>query len=328
MRQQQVKWVFNITLCIWVSLIAMTVHAVEKKASADDNVALVNGVAITRAEFDKEFGLFEKQMSAQGQAIPEARLLELKSRIINSLIDQELLSQECKKHDIQVEQAVIDASVSELRDKFNSDEDFIHALKEMNLTRDNLQLKIKQNMAAKKLIETQVKNTAEIPEKESRAFYDAHPDYFQTPEQVKVSHMLIKVAADADDQTKTKAREMMEKIVKQIKKGGDFSEIAKEYSESDIKPEGGEMDYFSRGQLMKPIEDAAFALKSGEVSDIINTEHGLHVLKLTDKKPEGVMAYAEVKGKISEFLKQKNMKEKVDAYLEGLRRSAKIEKMM
>ena len=91
---------------------------------------------------------------------------------------------------------------------------------------------------------------------------------------------------------------------------------------------GGDLGYFTRGQMVKPFEDAAFAMKPGEVSAVVETKFGYHLIKVTDKKPETTMSYDDVKERLEEFLKQRKMQEEINVYVKRLEETAKIERFV
>ena len=113
-----------------------------------------------------------------------------------------------------------------------------------------------------------------------------------------------------------------------MKKGEDFATLAKTYSEGPSGPKGGELGYFRRGQMVKPFEEAAFSLQPNETSGIVETQFGYHLIKVSDKKPAKKMAYAEVKDRLGEHLKNQKRDSEASAYIETLRKDAKIEKFL
>jgi len=113
-----------------------------------------------------------------------------------------------------------------------------------------------------------------------------------------------------------------------LKKGDDFAALAKKYSEGPSGARGGDLGYFSRGQMVKPFEEAAFALKPGHVSDIVETQFGFHLIKLVDKKPEGMVAYKDIKDKLSEYLKSEKVQKEITNHVENLKKHAKIKKFV
>ena len=181
-------------------------------------------------------------------------------------------------------------------------------------------------MAIQELVKTQVVDKIDVSDAEMKQYFDSHPEEFKQPEQVKASHILIKVAADADPAQKDEARQKIEDIQKKLKKGEDFSTMAREHSEGPSASRGGDLGYFSRGQMVKPFEDAAFALKTDQLSDVVETQFGYHLIKVYDHKDETLLSYNDVKADLNKHLKQQKTQAEVDTYIKGLRESADIKK--
>ncbi len=302
--------------------------AAEKKTKPEEKVALVNDIVIPRSDFDNELKQLQKRMAMQGQTIDEAQLTELNHTIVSRLIDQELLYQESRKKGLSIESQKVTEAMTDLKKSFRNEEDFKKAISEMNLTENSLSAKIEKTMVIKKLIDTELVQKIQVKEPEIKAFYDGHPDYFKVNEQAKASHILIKVPANADDAQKAKAKKEIEGIQLKLKNGESFAELAKSSSQCPSSAKGGDLGFFRRGQMVKPFEDAAFALEPGQTSDIVETEFGYHLIQLAEKKPAGTVPYEEAKTKISEFLKQQQMETSIKQYLESLRASAKIKEFL
>jgi peptidyl-prolyl cis-trans isomerase C len=166
-----------------------------------------------------------------------------------------------------------------------------------------------------------------IPDREIRTFYDTHPNSFKKSEQVRASHILIKVDSQAEPSVKEEKKAKLRKIQKRLKGGEDFGVLAKEFSECPSNSKGGDLGYFGSGKMVKPFEDAAFKLKTGEVSDIVETQFGYHLIKVVDKKPASVMGYEDVKDKIGQYLKQEKTAKQLKGYIEELRKKAVIERV-
>ena len=118
------------------------------------------------------------------------------------------------------------------------------------------------------------------------------------------------------------------KIQQKLENGEDFTALAKEFSQDPSGAEGGDLGYFGRGQMVKPFEDAAFSLKVGNLSNIVKTKFGYHLIKVTDKKPETTVPYQEAKPNLDNFLKRKKVQEKIGAYISQLEEKAKIERFL
>jgi len=142
------------------------------------------------------------------------------------------------------------------------------------------------------------------------------------------SHILIKAEQDADKAKTLEAKEKIEMIQKRVKKGDDFAALAKEFSEGPSAPKGGDLGYFGPGRMVKPFETAAFKMEPGEVSDIVKTRFGYHLIKVMDKKPAKQVTFEEVQDKLQQFLKQQKVQKEVEAYIKQLKESAKIERFL
>jgi peptidyl-prolyl cis-trans isomerase C len=195
----------------------------------------------------------------------------------------------------------------------------------MNLSEATIGSQIQRDLAIKELIDTQFVQKITVSDEEMKVYYDSNPDSFKKPEQVKASHILIKVEPQADASQKAGARKKLEMIQGKLKKGEDFGTLAKEYSEGPSNTKGGDLGYFSRGQMVKPFEEAAFALKQGEVSEIVETRFGYHLIKVTDKTTETTIAYNEIKDNLGRFLKQEKLRKEMTLYIASLKKNAKVE---
>ena len=174
----------------------------------------------------------------------------------------------------------------------------------IGMSEDALAQKITRGVAIEELIKTHIIQEIAVSEEESRAFYDQNASMFEKPEQVKASHILIKTAEDATEDQKMEARKKIDDVRKKAVEGEDFAVLAKEYSEGPSNARGGDLGYFSRGQMVKPFEDVAFALKDGEISDVVETQFGYHIIIVTDHRPASVVDYETAKAQIEERLKQ------------------------
>lgn len=164
-----------------------------------------------------------------------------------------------------------------------------------------------------------------IEDAKADEFYKQNIEKFKKPESVKASHILLK-CDKADTAGCKKAEEKIKDLRKKIVAGGDFAAIAKANSDCPSKEQGGDLGEFGRGQMVKPFEDAAFAMKQGDLSQPVKTDFGWHIIKVTGKTVAGTVPYAEVKDQIKNMLKNKDVSAKIRAYLEEMKKGAKIER--
>ncbi len=307
---------------------AATEKSGESAQTPKDNIATVNGVAITRAEFDKEIEAIHQRLLMQGQKPDEAQTSEIKNNVLDNLITRELLWQESQKSGVKITDSAVDEEIANWKKQFSDEAQFKTILASMNVSEEDLKAQMKQRLSVQTFLDKKLEEKIAVSDKEVKEYYDSHPDDFKQPEQVKASHILVKVDSKADEAGKAQARKKIEDIEKQVKKGEDFAVIAKSSSDCPSKENGGDLGYFSRGQMVKPFEDAAFALKTGEVSKIVETRFGYHLIKAVDKKADKTLSYDEVKDELKDYLKQQKKVKEIGDYSQELKGKAKIEKFL
>jgi len=288
------------------------------------NAALVNGKAIPMSDYQAGIDQLDRQISMTGRQPDEKEMPALKQRILDNLISRELLSQEVAKKGIKVDDAEVNAQLETVK-KGSSPEDFANSLKQMNITEKDLKEHFASQLAIKKLVDKELTSKVAVTPEEVKAFYDKNPEVFKTPEMIRASHILVKVDKTATAEQKAKALEKIQSVQKRLQAGEDFAQVAKEVSDCPSKAEGGDLNFFQKGQMVAPFEDTAFALKTGETSGIVETEFGYHIIKVTDKKAPGTLSFDEVKSRIEQHIKSEKMSQEFPKYIDTLKAKAKIE---
>lgn len=305
-----------------------TAQKAENSATAETPsgpAAKVNGVEIPTIDLERA----TKALIAQNQIPPQAVTPEIakqfKEAALNQLIGAELLYQEGKKHPVKDLDKRVDEKLNQYKSRIPDKAEFDKALKSAGITMDELKALTVKEITVSELVDSQMKDKATVTDTDAQKFYDENKDKFVTAESIRASHILIGVDQNASDADKKKAREKAEAILKQVKEGKDFAELAKANSTCPSSAQGGDLGYFGKGQMVKPFEDAALALKPAETSGIVETQFGYHIIKLTDKKPEQTVTFGEAKERIVDYLKRQKMQKLVGEYVEGLRKNAKVE---
>ena len=307
--------------------------AADKKAAkpADESskkVAIVNGTVIMQSDMDRGMEGVIQRRARTGAPMDEAQLKSIRMDVLNNLINRELLNQESKKQKITITDNQVNGKLSSIKQRFKGDAEFKEMLTKMKLTEAQIKTQLQEDLAIQTLIDKQIVEKINVSEQDAQAYYDTHPEAFKQPEQIKASHILVTVDPKDDPAKKAEALKKIESVQETLKACGDFAALAKESSDCPSKEKGGDLGYFGTGQMVKPFEDAALALKPGETSGIVETQFGYHIIKLTDIKPEGIMPYAEVKNQLLQYLKQEKVKAELDSYLAVLEKSAKIDKLI
>jgi peptidyl-prolyl cis-trans isomerase C len=196
----------------------------------------------------------------------------------------------------------------------------------MNITEADLEAHIREGLILQALVDRVIVANINITDDQTKNFYADNPNLFQQPHQVRASHILIKLAPDADEATQKAAKEKVAQVQERLNGGEDFAAVAKALSEGPSSGNGGDLGFFGKGKMVKPFEDAVFSMKVGDVSDTVQTQFGYHIITVTGEKPSRKLAYDEVKTDITRHLKNNQVKVELNAYIEKLKASAQIEK--
>ena len=300
----------------------------DEAASSGKEIATVNGKAIPKSQYERMLSVFKMRAAHNGQQLSDADITAAKNRILENLIDGELLYQQSQKKGIKVDDQAVNKRIEMMKKRFPDETAYKKALERMHVSEKEFRAEIQRALTIRQLIDTDVRQEITVTEAESKKYYDSNLNLFKQPERVKASQIWIKVAPGAKDSERVQARKKIQMIQKKITQGEDFGKLAKTYSEGPNAQRDGALGYFKRGQMSKPIEDAAFALNVGKVSGIVETRFGYHLIKVTDKKPAGIIPFEKVRPMIEQQLKKEKEKTEIQDYIENLKKSAKIKKFL
>lgn len=324
MRILRGKWLWALVggvVCLLIALLALSLV----KRSSGDRVAVVDGSVITREYFDREMNRVKQGLLNMGKPLIDSQLSELKKEVLEQLINRELLYQESQRKGIGIGEAAVNEELEALKKGFPSEAEFKSALKEAKLSELEVKSQIERGLAIDEFITGHFVERVTISDNEVRAYYESHPESFKQPEQVRASHILISVDPQANSSKRSSARKKAEEIRQKLRKGEDFADLAKKFSQGPSRAKGGDLGYFRRGQMTKPFEDAAFALMPGEVSDVVQTKFGYHLIKVFEKKPEATIAFEEIREVLGRYLTQEKVQNEVSLYIQKLKENAKVE---
>jgi len=285
-------------------------------------VAMVNGTPISQEDFDRSLGFAKQQSSRMGKPADDA---QLKEGVLDQLIGSELLYQESKKTGVRIDAKTVDERLDQWKKRFPSDEEYKKALEQMKVSDGQMRANVEKSLATEKFVMDNFVDKTTVPEKEIKDYYDSHPDMFKQPEQVQASHILIKLKPDASESEQAEALKKIKDVQEKQKKGEDFAELAKAHSECPSSSKGGDLGFFGRGQMVPAFEEAAFTMKPGDVSDVVKTQFGYHLIKVTNKKPESTMPFDDIKERLGQYLKQQKVQNEVKEFVDKLRKEAKVE---
>lgn len=286
--------------------------------------ARVNGEEITAARLE---GMFQEYLKEQGRTVQKmtspGTYKRMRREALEKLIERELLWQEARKQDVASEETV-DEAFRTFREQFPDDARMRVRLEEYRFTAQSYREYLRQD-ASIRLYVTRLAASAQVSDAEVHAFYEENPDKMRRPESVRARHLLVAVAKDASDKDRQAARKKIERLLAQAKKGADFAELARKHSQDASAARGGDLGFFPRGALVPPFEAAAFALKPGGLSGVVETPFGFHIIKLEERRAEALVPEAEVSGQIRDYLLRVKRARILQDRIGELREAAKIE---
>lgn len=287
----------NITFKLSILMLAIMLIFSGCTSMNEDIVAKVNGVKITKENFEKTslkvgkeyemiFGenIWNSEVDG-GQIFKDV----FKEEILNVMISQELVSQQAQKEGIKVTEQEISNELKSFKEYIGKMPTYLDFLQENQIDDEFLKSHIKQNLIFEKY-RNKIMSESNIDESELRTYYEAHLDEYKK-EEIKASHIFISTLNSmkeplSEEETAKKESEAKE-LLKRLKSGEDFAKLAKEYSEDDVSAvNGGDLGYFTKGVMLPEFEEAAFKLNKGEMSDIVKSPSGYHIIKVFDRKAE------------------------------------------
>lgn len=290
-------------------------------------VARVNGTPILRRDFDVAV-----QVEFRRRA-PDARrhedLQAVRSAVLENLIDNELLYQKATQAKISVTDAETQKEVQKLKESLGRPEEAAAFMKSAGLTDRDLAEQVRRTLTVKRFADKEVTGAVTITDAEAKAWYDAHPDEVRRPEAVHIQQIVVHVPPGADDAARAAAREKIEAILKELRAGKDFGEMARLHSDGqEAKKDGDSGWVWQGGGALPAVEHAALQLKAGETTDVVESLRGYHIIKAVARRPAGPTPYDEMHDRIVSRLQKERREARLKDYLAGLRKSARIEKLV
>lgn len=310
-----------------------TGSVVEQKAAVvekDDGrmtgpVAKVNGEEIPANGFYEEL---DKITQGGTRTIPEDRLYKIQENILRRMTEQVLLDQEIARQKVTVTAEELENQFNKYKARFKGEEQFQSYLSHGKTSVEEINNRLSNSFALTKLLTSLGK--LDVTDAAVEQAYKTGIKMYTEPEQVHALHILIKVFEKADDAKVAEAKKKVDNVFARIKKGEDFALIAKEMSEDAMsKAKDGDLGYFRKGVMVPAFEKAAFDLKVGTYTKTaVRTPFGFHIIKVLDHKPEVVQPLEEVREKIVESLKNRNLFKARREMLDSLKATATIESFL
>ena len=288
-----------------------------------DLAAKVNGEGITRTRLQSSVDASTR--TGYGNMTQPGAYKRVQRNVLDQLIAQELLWQEAERGGFVATPAEVDQAVDQLRGRYDSENAYLFELEKNGFTAESYREDLKRQISVRRWMEQTLAKDISVSDAEIHDFYTANQDRFVQPEQIHARHVLIKVAPDADEARVAQARQEIEQILAEAKQDADFAELAKQHSQGPSAPRGGDLGFFQRGQMVKPFEDVAFALEPGEISGVVRTRFGFHIIKLEGRRAKQVVPEAQAAPSVRDYLASNKFQDAVEERVKALREQGSVE---
>src|SRR6266404_1229535 len=303
-----------------------------KSIFPDDTLCKGKGIEIKRSQVDEAFVQFMANLTARGQDLPEGKRDLVESQLLDRLAISKLLVNRATEEDKKKARTAADKFVASTKQQAGSDESFQRQLRAMNFTTEQFDTQVVERAICEEVVDRELRSQVNITDEQLKKFYDENGEQFERPETVRAAHILLSTrdavtGQEMSEETKKERKQQIDKILERAKKGEEFAALAREYSEDPgSKNTGGEYT-FARGQFRNPeFENAAFALKTNEISGVITTAFGYHIIKLFEKMPAHKLELAKVKDDLRDGLSRREVQEKLlPDYLKSLKKDASLQ---
>jgi peptidyl-prolyl cis-trans isomerase C len=308
-----------------VAVVAISAPAQEPPATSpgvNPKVLTVNGQPAFAAEISLMMQNIKGYLSSQGREASEEEVVQVATQRI---VEQKLLAQEALRFGVKPDEQRI-AQMMDITARQAGGRDQLEAtLAKGGTNSSQLEQMFREMELGRAFIAQQVQPTIEVSDQEITNFYNEHPSDFARGEQVRARHILAKATPDADEQTRALARGKAEQAHQRAVAGEDFAALATELSEDGSAPSGGDLGFFEKGRMVPAFADAAFALQPGQISPVVETQFGYHVIKVEERRPAGTVPLDEAKAPIRRVLVNEKTNVAVAQLVQSLGRNADIQ---
>lgn len=290
-------------------------------------IAKVNGFEVNKQAVGFELDRLVRFYMSHGMSMQEIKdnLAKLQEKALDQAIGARLLLERSQQLDVPVTAADIDAEIAKVIEQVGGEENFKKALAAQNISEDDFRKELEKGARVNKLVEQACTGVEEPTEQEVTDFYEAHKSEYVTEPKVLCQHILVKVEDNSTSDEKSAAFEKILAIKERIAAGGNFAEEAEKNSDCPSGREGGSLGWFGPGMMVPEFDKVAFEMKKGEVSGVVTTQFGYHIIYKADEQPGGQQTLVDVHDQIKDLLRHEARGKAVDAFVAELRDKAEIE---
>lgn len=287
-------------------------------------VAVVDGVKLTEAELNQEIGIIMPMNQAFHGKLSEEKMNKVRSEAMKNLVGSELKAQDASHKGIKIPALVVTEEMNKMSNKFKSKEGFVSAYTSSGFTEKSLSRMVERRLLADKIQLAEIDGKVTITPEKVKRYYTDNVSRYSKPEEFRASQILVKVDPSSTSEQRLVLRSKADRLLKRINNGEKFEELAINESDDLSKINGGDLGYFHSGQAVQEFEDALMKMKVGEVSNVVETLYGYHIIRLTDRRPPRQVPFDEIQDKINNDLVASEKKQLMEEWMNGLYKKAKI----
>lgn len=294
---------------------------------ADRIVAVVNDEVITLSELNNAFEPYQERFKASYQGPDREKALgETRATLLNRLIDNLLMEQESRKTGVTVRNEEVTDAINDMQKQRKiSPDEFLKAMQREGITMDAYRKDIRDQLIRVKLIRRDIKSKVAVTDEEIGEYYQKHREDYDGKEAVRIRQIVLLRPKEENPAAKEKLRADADAIYKRLLNGEPFEQLSAKYSQGPAVAEGGDIGYIEKGMIHSEVEDVAFSLPLNQISDVIASPVGFHIIKVVDRRGAGLKAIENVREEIREKIDREKMEKKFGEWLEELRKKSHIE---
>ncbi|MCK4910521.1 MAG: peptidylprolyl isomerase [Thermodesulfovibrionales bacterium] len=290
----------------------------------DKPVVSVNGVVLTEKHLAQVMQKIVPVASFHG-GLSERKLKKYRPQAIKALVDDELMFQRAEELSMKVERSKTKAAHKATIERLGGKRPYKAALKSYGITDRKYKASIRRKLMIEKFIKEKIEQPAAVSEEEVREHYDNNSGVFMLPEARRVRHIFVKVPSQSNDEQRAARKVRAEMVLEKLHAGEDFATLAWDYSNGPYRVKGGDMGLLHKGRLDPKLEDEVVKLKEGELSGVIQTPYGFHIVRVESIQQEQQLPFEKVKDKIRSSKYDRRLEEVREEVMSSLREKADIE---
>jgi peptidyl-prolyl cis-trans isomerase C len=285
----------------------------------------VNGEKIYAAQISMVMSNIQAQLSGQGEQPDNQQLVSMATQRV---VEQKLLAQEARREGIQADELRVAEMMKQLEQQSGGRAGLESTLATRGSNIEQIEELVREMDLSRSYIAAKIIPTVSVADEELTAFYEENPESFRVPERVHARHIICAATADANEADAAAARAKAEAARERAIAGEDFAELAREISEGPTAERGGDLGFFPHSMMEPAFADAAFALEPGQISEVVRSNYGFHVIKVEEKRPAGIAPLDEVKEQARMAMEQRKAGAAVEEKLKALSESAEVKPLL